>query len=212
LTHNCGVCDNDTGKRVPVKITEEHQQRLKEFRETYFPVLRVETSRSNLINGIAASWYGVSNVGAALHRSKYDGGGNFPDWLVILTLKAFRKHFGNPKIDLLLYVPPTESGDLVRNFAEKIGSALKIPVSYKLVKTSAAEPQKVFMSAISKRENVRGKFIYQDPEEIAGKSILLVDDIFDSGCTIKEIGRYLTGIGAVQIIPLVIAKTVGGDI
>ena len=212
LTHNCGVCDNDTGKRVPVKITEEHQQRLKEFRETYFPVLRVETSRSNLINGIAASWYGVSNVGAALHRSKYDSGGNFPDWLVIMTLKAFRKHFGNPKIDLLLYVPPTESGDLVRNFAEKIGSALEIPVSHKLVKTSAAEPQKVFMSVISKRENVRGKFIYQEPEEIAGKSILLVDDIFDSGCTIKEIGRYLTGIGAVQIIPLVIAKTVGGDL
>jgi ATP-dependent DNA helicase RecQ len=40
----------------------------------------------------------------------------------------------------------------------------------------------------------------------------LIDDIFDSGCTIKEIGRYLTLHGAMIIAPLVIAKTVGGDV
>jgi len=40
----------------------------------------------------------------------------------------------------------------------------------------------------------------------------LIDDIFDSGATIKEIGRYLTNAGAQIIAPLVIAKTVGGDI
>ena len=45
-----------------------------------------------------------------------------------------------------------------------------------------------------------------------GKNILLMDDIFDSGATIKEIGRYLTGLGAEKIAPLVIARTVGGDI
>ena len=212
LPHECGVCDNDSGKRVPVRTREEYPQKLNEFRETFFPVLDVETSRSNIINGVAASWYGVSNVGAALHRSKYEGGGNYADWLLSLTLKAYRKQFGTSKFDLILYVPPTVSGDLVKTFAEKVGSVLKIPVSHKLVKTSATEPQKVFQSAISKKDNVRGKFMYLDPEEVAGKSVLLVDDIFDSGCTIKEIGRYLTGIGAVRIAPLVIARTVGGDL
>ena len=42
-------------------------------------------------------------------------------------------------------------------------------------------------------------------------SELEIDDIFDSGATIKEIGRYLTKLGAFQIAPLTIAKTVGGD-
>jgi ATP-dependent DNA helicase RecQ len=112
----------------------------------------------------------------------------------------------------MLYVPPTESGDLVKNFAEKISRILNIPISHKLVKTAATTPQKVFQSGISKKDNVHGKFIFQKPEEIVGKSILLVDDIFDSGYTIKEIGHYLTNIGAIQIAPLVIAKTVGGDI
>jgi len=50
------------------------------------------------------------------------------------------------------------------------------------------------------------------PEEIKDKTILIIDDIYDSGATIKEIGIYLTLLGAFKIAPLTIAKTVGGDI
>jgi ATP-dependent DNA helicase RecQ len=39
----------------------------------------------------------------------------------------------------------------------------------------------------------------------------LIDDIYDSGATLKEIGKVLTKSGATEIIPLVIAKTVGRD-
>ena len=46
---------------------------------------------------------------------------------------------------------------------------------------------------------------------IISKKVLLIDDIYGSGATIKEIGRYLTGIGVEIIAPLVIAKKVGGD-
>ncbi len=55
-------------------------------------------------------------------------------------------------------------------------------------------------------------FIHKVPDEIKGKTVLLIDDIFDSGATIKEIGRYLTNLGVSKIAPLVIAKTVGGDL
>ncbi len=208
----CGVCDNDARQNMQIETTEALKQQLQEFRETFFPVLEVETQRSNIVNGVAASYYGVSNVGAALRHSKYEGGGDFPDWLLRLTLKSFRKHYGNKKFDILLYVPPTESGELVKNFAEKISQTLNIPITHKLVKTAATSPQKEFQSGISKKDNVHGKFAYQDPEEISGKSILLIDDIFDSGYTIREIGQYLTNIGATNIAPLVIARTVASDI
>ncbi|MCK6611371.1 MAG: RecQ family ATP-dependent DNA helicase [Bacteroidia bacterium] len=208
----CGVCDNDARLHMRIVPTEAMKKKLQDFRETFFPVLEVETQRSNIVNGVAASYYGVSNVGAALRHSKYEGGGDFPDWLLSITLKAFRKYYGNKKFDRILYVPPTESGELVKNFAEKISRTLNIPISHKLVKTSATSPQKMFQSGISKKDNVHGKFAYQKPEEISGKSILLIDDIFDSGYTIKEIGHYLTTLGATTIAPLVIARTVGGDI
>ena len=87
-----------------------------------------------------------------------------------------------------------------------------MPVSHNLGNNRATKPQKIFQSAISKKENVKGKFCYGKPEEIIGKNVLLIDDIFDSGCTIKEIGRHLTEHGANLIASLVIAKTVGGDI
>jgi ATP-dependent DNA helicase RecQ len=208
----CGICDNDMHKVLPADITEELTLKLQEFRETFFPVLEVETQRSKIVNGVAASYYGVSNVGAALHFSKYDGGGDFPDWLLVMTLKAFRKHYGNTVFDLVAFVPPTESGDLVRHFAEKVASVLKIPVSDKLKKTTHTEAQKLLHSGISKKDNVHGKFSYESPEEIEGKKVLLIDDIFDSGYTVKEIGLYLTGLGAEVIAPLVIARTVGGDL
>ena len=62
------------------------------------------------------------------------------------------------------------------------------------------------------RSNVKDAFAFNNPEEIKGKTILLIDDIFDSGATIKEIGKYLSNLGALKIAPLVIARTVGGDL
>jgi len=142
----------------------------------------------------------------------YEDGGDYPDFLLVQTLRAFRKKFGNARFDMLAYVPPTKSGTLVRNFAVKISNILKIPVSHKLIKTRETKEQKVFENTCLKQDNVRDAFVYKDPHEIFGKNILLIDDVFDSGATIKEIGRYFTKLGAEKIAPLVIAKTVGGDI
>jgi ATP-dependent DNA helicase RecQ len=212
-THlNYGNCDNTTGNHLISDPKEEAKQKLAAFRETYFPELIVESRHSNIVNGIASSYYGVSSVGAALHRSKYEGGGDFPDFLLKLTLKAFRKKYGKEPFNLIVYVPPTESGDLVKNFAEKISSVLKVPISHNLVKTGETKPQKVLKNGYLKRDNVSRKFDYAAPDEISGKSIILFDDIFDSGATTKEIGKVLTRYGAKKVAILVIARTVGGDI
>jgi len=210
--HTFSNCDNTGLKKITVSISPEWNQKLQEYREDYFPELEVELRGTNLVNGIAASYYGASNVGAALHRSKYEGGGDFPDFLLRLVLKAFRNKFGQEKFDLILYVPPTKSGDLVKNFALKISQVLKFPISHNLIKIRQTKEQKIFENGYLKHDNVSGAFSYSAPDEINGKSILLVDDIFDSGATVKEIGKYLSNLGAVKIAPLVIARTVGGDI
>jgi ATP-dependent DNA helicase RecQ len=205
-------CDNTGIKKITVTVTPEWSEKLKNFREDYFPELEVESKASNIVNGTAASYYGVSNVGAALHRSKYENGGDFPDFLLKLVLKAFRKKFGQEKYDLVVYVPPTTSGDLVKNFAIKVAQVLKFPISHNLHKARQTKEQKVFENGYLKTDNVSGAFTYSAPDEIRGKSILLIDDIFDSGATIKEVGKLLTNFGAVKIAPIVIARTVGGDI
>ncbi len=143
---NYSNCDNTNLNKLTVLLTDEWKNKLINFRESYFPVLEVESRSSNIVNGVAASYYGVSNVGSALHRSKYDNGGDFPDFLLRLTLKAFRKTFGNTRFDWVLYVPPTHSGDLVKNFAVKFASVIKVPISHKLVKSRQTSEQKVFQN------------------------------------------------------------------
>ena len=209
---NYSNCDNTNLNKLTVLLTDEWKNKLINFRESYFPVLEVESRSSNIVNGVAASYYGVSNVGSALHRSKYENGGDFPDFLLRLTLKAFRKTFGNTRFDWVLYVPPTHSGDLVKNFAVKFASVIKVPISHKLVKSRQTSEQKVFQNGWLKQDNVKDAFSYMSPEEIYGKRIILLDDIFDSGATMKEIGKMLTAMGAETIVPVAIAKTVGGDI
>ncbi len=209
--HTFNNCDNTGEKKITVTVTPEWTEKLQNFREDYFPELEVESKGSNIVNGVAASYYGVSNVGAALHRSKYEKGGDFPDFLLKLVLKAYRKKFGQEKFDLILYVPPTSSGDLVKNFAIKISQVLKFPISHNLVKARQTKEQKIFENGYLKTDNVNGAFTFTTPNDINEKSILLVDDIFDSGATLKEVGKLLTNYGAVKIAPIVIARTVGGD-
>jgi ATP-dependent DNA helicase RecQ len=205
-------CDNTGEKKIAVVATEEWINKLQDFRENYFPELTVESPGSSIVNGVAASYYGVSGVGNAIHRSKYENGGDFPDFLLSLMLKAFRKKFGQEQFDLILYVPPTVSGNLVKNFAEKISRILKISISHKLQKHKETGEQKIFENSYLKKDNVSNAFFYDTPNEISGKKIILIDDIFDSGATVKEIGKLLTSMGSVKIAPVVIARTVGGDL
>lgn len=187
-----------------------------EFSEEEACVLRDLSDRhqhnaSRLTDGYAASYYGVSNIGAALHRSKYEGGGDFPDFLLKKTLSVFGKKYREIKFDLVLYVPPTHSGDLVKNFAIKFANTIKVPISHSLIKTRETEEQKIFQNSYSKQDNVKDAFTIES-ELVRGKTILLIDDIYDSGATLKEIGKTLTERGAKWIVPIVIAKTVGGTL
>ena len=187
-----------------------------EFSEEEACVLRDLSDRhqhnaSRLTDGYAASYYGVSNIGAALHRSKYEGGGDFPDFLLKKTLSVFGKKYREIKFDLVLYVPQTHSGDLVKNFAIKFANTIKVPISHSLIKTRETEEQKIFQNSYSKQDNVKDAFTIES-ELVRGKTILLIDDIYDSGATLKEIGKTLTERGAKWIVPIVIAKTVGGTL
>jgi ATP-dependent DNA helicase RecQ len=210
--HKYDNCDNSGLKKITVNVTPDWEEKLRSFREDDFPLLEVELKNSNMVNGYAASYYGVSNTGKLLYQSKYENAGDFPENLVQLTVKAFNAAAKREKFDLILYIPPTASGDLVKNFAEKISKFTKIPISGGLTRIRKTEEQKVFQNGYSKSANVKNAFGYKNPEEIKGKSILLIDDLFDSGATIKEAGRFLTKTGAKRIMPLVIAKTTGGGL
>lgn len=207
------IAKGKKGENVSYSVTEYQEQRdYSKYTSTERAAIKdLLRQASRMVNGYAASYYGISNVGDALHRCKYENGGDFPDFLLKKVLSVFYKKFTNLHIDLVLYVPPTKSGDLMKHFAAKFAHVVGVPVSHDLHKTRITEEQKIFQNSYRKHDNVKDAFDI-DETIVRGKSIVLLDDIYESGATLKEIGTLLTQKGAKLIVPIVIAKTVGGTL
>jgi ComF family protein len=56
-------------------------------------------------------------------------------------------------------------------------------------------------------ENIRGAFVVARPNEIGGRKVLLVDDVFTTGTTVSECARVLLRAGAAKIFVATVART-----
>jgi ComF family protein len=57
-----------------------------------------------------------------------------------------------------------------------------------------------------RQENVKGAFAVTDPARVKGKSVLLIDDLYTTGSTVKECARVLLKAGARQVEVLTVAR------
>ena len=58
---------------------------------------------------------------------------------------------------------------------------------------------------------IRGAFAVLMPEAIAGREVLLVDDVFTTGTTVSECARVLLRAGASKIYVATVARTLKDD-
>lgn len=75
-----------------------------------------------------------------------------------------------------------------------------------LVKISSTPSQTKQKNYEAREENIRGSFDIKKPELVSGKNILLIDDIFTSGATMREATRVLKLSGAKKIIAVTVAR------
>ena len=76
-----------------------------------------------------------------------------------------------------------------------------------LARTKKTSAQAELKDHEKRKSNVAGAFEVKNPEQISGKNLILVDDVFTSGATMNEAVRVLREAGARKIIAFVIAKT-----
>lgn len=91
-------------------------------------------------------------------------------------------------------------------FAKKIANVLGIRTIDALIKKRPTAAQHG-LSREERAVNLTGAFKTVHPEKIAGRNILLVDDVLTTGATARETARTLKAAGAKNVYMLAIAHT-----
>lgn len=107
--------------------------------------------------------------------------------------------------DILTWVPVSRRRRWLRGYdqveliAQSAGQELNTPAIAVLKKIKHTKPQSRLPDYARRKANVMGVFAVSDPALIAGKRILLLDDIITTGATVSECARVLLTAGAKEV-------------
>jgi len=111
--------------------------------------------------------------------------------------------------DLLVPVPLHSRRLKARGFNQALLLAQAFPerplAREVIVRVRHTVPQ-IGLNPKERRENVRGAFVVPHPQQVKGKRILLLDDLYTTGATAKECARVLRQAGARQVDVLTVAR------
>jgi len=153
-----------------------------------------------------------TTVGAEMFRFKYRGDTD-SGWRLVHAAAAFLAVQGIA--DAVDTVIPAPSNPVFREFgpsrwlAERLAESLgKSLIADMFFLTRLGVPQKSITSIRLKKKNVAGMYVIvpERTADIAGKRILLVDDVCDSGHTLGELRGVLQEAGAREVMPFALAR------
>jgi ATP-dependent DNA helicase RecQ len=213
--YRCRTCGNCRASNFPlVKYSERMYHAAVYFlEEGYLPRIekRGTEKRPLLEAGWSLSYHGESRVGKLVRASKYEDAGPFPLSLVLRAIEVIRTRYPIETIDGIVSVPPTKSGMLVEMFARQIAEQLAREYLQVITKVRQTQEQKSLSNWLQKRDNVNAAFALRSPEQVVGRILLLVDDIYDSGYMLREVGLTLMQAGAKAVYPFTITRTAHSD-
>lgn len=208
-------CDNTSERRWVMKHDsryDEIRQRLEVFISADIPrFLLSKAKKSPVEEGAAAGWYRETLLRDAIKASRSDSSYSIPASLLARMKMAFEVLAPEARPDAVTSVPQSE-GDSVERLARGVASLFGLPYIATLENARRHAPQIHFRSSHSKKDNVAGVFRLIPGMECRGRKFILVDDFVDSGNTMLEAAGVLVRNGALQTIPLTLAKTNPGEI
>lgn len=114
--------------------------------------------------------------------------------------------------DILMPVPLHPRRLLYRRYNQaavlcrQLGKIANIPVDYDaMVRRIHTRPQVEF-SGHERVKNIKGAFYVKKPERIKGRHVVLIDDVFTTGSTLKECAVCLLQAGAKSVDAVTVAR------
>ena len=127
------------------------------------------------------------------------------DDLVDFLEATARARFAVGEIEAVLPIPSrllhrflrgyNQCAELARPLAKRLGA----PYVGSALKRCGAPRRQGGLKEAERRENVKGTFKVTRPDAVAGRTVLLVDDIMTTGSTLSEAARTLKAAGAKRV-------------
>jgi ComF family protein len=125
---------------------------------------------------------------------------------------SLANHPGLGKVDLVLPVPlhPLRVRERGYNqaslLAREIGREIDCPVNEKVLCRRRYTNQQAKFNKQERAQNVRSAFQVSDPNCVAAKNIILVDDVLTTGSTMNECAKVLKESGAMNITAVTVVR------
>jgi ComF family protein len=192
------------------ELLEKHETDLCRHCRAEGPVCTSNSGKLPFLDGWTAVWYYEDQVRRSLLRYKFYRARSYaPCYGRMLAMKV-QQSFPEG-VDILTWVPISPLRKLRRGYdqvellAEAVGQELGIQPQRVLKKIRHNRPQSGIVGQAQRRANVLGVYRVTDPAAIAGKSVLLLDDILTTGATVSECARTLLTAGAKEVICATVA-------
>jgi ComF family protein len=147
-----------------------------------------------------------------IHAFKYRNKTHLRRPLGLLMLQQLSGFMPAGSHDLIMPVPLHRRKISSRGFnqalllGEILARRLATPLDrHSLRRIRWTEPQ-VALSADDRRANVKGAFAVHSPHMVDGRRVLLVDDVYTTGCTVDECARTLKAAGAARVTVVTAAR------
>lgn len=114
---------------------------------------------------------------------------NFPKKILNAFIDYYKS--SNLKSDILLFIPSNKNNNIMNFFVDNISKKLNIEKRDSIIFNNEIKEQKYLETLKEREENIKNAFNIISPEKLINKKILLIDDVFASGFTLKEAIKLL---------------------
>ena len=112
----------------------------------------------------------------------------------IKIINKIKEYLYYNKFDIFIYIPSNKNNGVMNFFADYFDSELNIKKLDCIRIKREIKEQKFLESLKDRSENIKNAFEILESEKLKNKNVLLIDDVYASGATLKEVIRLLRSI------------------